>query len=281
MQPVGIFRTYTHCLANLGDQWFRLEGFSFDALFRSDSPRAVVEEMLADALETEPPLLRSTPFLPPLESQEIWAAGVTYYRSRSARMEEAEQAGGDIFYDKVYEAPRPELFFKSTAARARGHLAEVGIRADSTWDVPEPELTLAINHRGEVFGATIGDDMSSRSIEGENPLYLPQAKLYTSSCALGPALWIGTPPGPESVIRLEIYRDGGEVFSGETQISQIKRGFDELAGWLFRHNEFPDGALLMTGTGIVPDAPFTLTPGDEVRISIDGLGELRNPVARV
>ncbi len=281
MQPIGIFRTGTHCFARRGDQWFRLDHFSLDALFRAASPLEVVEQALAQAGETEPPSLESTPFLPPVESQEIWAAGVTYYRSRSARMEEAEQAGGDVFYDKVYEAPRPELFFKSTPARARGHLAEVGIRADSTWDVPEPELTLAINREGRIFGATIGNDMSSRSIEGENPLYLPQAKVYTASCGLGPALWIGDPPGPDAMIRLEIHRDGAAAFSGDTQVSQIKRGFDELAEWLFRHNEFPDGALLMTGTGIVPDSGFTLAPGDEVRIAIDGLGELRNRVVEV
>ncbi len=281
MQPVGLFRTPTQHLACSDGRWHELEGFSFDQLFHAASPHQLVQDLLATAPEVEIPPVTETPFLAPLESQEVWAAGVTYYRSRSARMEEAEQAGGDIFYDKVYEAPRPELFFKATAARARGHLAEVGIREDSTWDVPEPELTLAITRDGLVFGCTIGNDMSSRSIEGENPLYLPQAKVYSASCALGPGLWVGDLPGPDTKIRLAIHRDGAEAFSGETEVSQIKRGFDELAGWLFRQNEFPDGALLMTGTGIVPDSDFTLAPADEVRIAIDGLGELRNPVIRV
>lgn len=281
MTPIGFFRTSTGTLACRENRWFEIEGFSFDSLFHADAPSELAEELLNQSVEVESPDLNTTPLLAPLGSQEVWAAGVTYYRSRSARMEEAEQAGGDVFYDKVYEAPRPEIFFKSTAARSRGHLGEVGIREDSSWDVPEPELTLAINRNGTVFGCTIGNDMSSRSIEGENPLYLPQAKVYAASCALGPGLWVGDTPGPNSAIRLQILREGAVAFSGETEVSQIKRGFDELAGWLFRQNEFPDGALLMTGTGIVPDSDFTLEPGDEVRIAIDGLGELRNPVIRV
>ncbi|MCB1232883.1 MAG: fumarylacetoacetate hydrolase family protein [Verrucomicrobiae bacterium] len=281
MQAIGIFKTANQHLAREGDSWFLLENFSFDPLFHAISPLEFIRDAIANSPMVEAPPVDQTPFLAPLESQEVWAAGVTYYRSRSARMEEAEQAGGDVFYDKVYEAPRPELFFKATATRARGHLAEVGIREDSTWDVPEPELTLAFNRDGVLFGFTIGNDMSSRSIEGENPLYLPQAKVYTASCALGPALWICDAPGPETAIRLSIFREGALAFSGETEVSQIKRGFDELAGWLFRQNEFPDGALLMTGTGIVPDSDFTLAPGDEIRIAIDGLGELRNSVVRV
>lgn len=282
MQPIGLYKSNSSpFLATQGERWFRLERLSLDKVFRSSDPAAQVAQALTEGVEIDAPDLAATPFRAPLESQEVWAAGVTYYRSRSARMEEAEEAGGDIFYDKVYEAPRPEIFFKSTPARARGHLGEVGIRADSTWDVPEPELTLAINSEGKVFGCTIGNDMSSRSIEGENPLYLPQAKVYSASCALGPALWVGAIPGPDTGIRLEIHRDSGLVFSGETQVGQLKRGFDELADWLFRHNEFPDGALLMTGTGVVPDGDFTLAPGDEIRIRIDGLGELRNSAVKV
>jgi len=251
--------------------------FSFDALFRSSQPAELVAEALANATGCEE-IDRYAPLFPPAGSQEVWAAGVTYYRSRDARMEEAEQAGGDVFYDKVYDAKRPELFMKSTPARTRGHLAPVCIRTDSSWDVPEPELTLAINTAGNVFGYTIGNDMSSRSIEGENPLYLPQAKVYRGSCALGPGLFVGDPPGPESAISLRIERGGTEVFSGETNVGQIKRSFDELAEFLFRDNDLPDGALLMTGTGIVPDSDFTLQSGDRVRISIDGLGTLENPV---
>jgi len=181
-------------------------------------------------------------------------------------------------YDKVYEAERPELFFKATPARTRGHLAPIRIRTDSTWDVPEPELTLAINSDGKVFGYTIGNDVSSRSIEGENPLYLPQAKVYRGSCALGPGLVVGNVVAPSTAIRLKVFRGNAEIFAGETTVSQIKRGFDELAAFLFRENEFPQGAYLLTGTGIVPGSTFTLRSGDRVAIAIDGLGELVNTV---
>lgn len=208
----------------------------------------------------------------------MWAAGVTYYRSRDARMEESESSGGDRFYDMVYEAERPELFFKATADRCRGHLDKVCIRSDSSWDVPEPELTLAINSNGKVFGYTVGNDMSSRSIEGENPLYLPQAKVYRGSCALGPCLVVGSGPDKEAIISVKISRAGEVVFSGNTEVSQIKRTFDELAEFLFRDNEFPNGALLMTGTGVVPDSDFTLSSGDLISISIDGIGTLENEV---
>ena len=249
---------------------------SLDDVFRASEPVTLLQQ----AWEAAPPgEIRSTQLLPPLGSQEVWAAGVTYYRSRTARMEESEEAGGDRFYDLVYDAERPELFFKATSRRVRGPGETVGIRSDSNWDVPEPELTLAINRDGKVFGATVGNDMSSRSIEGENPLYLPQAKVYTGSTALGPCLLVGSLPGPEDEIVLSISRDGDEIFRGSTALSQLKRSYDELAAFLFRENDFPDGAFLMTGTGIVPDHPFTLRTGDVVRISIDGIGTLENPVA--
>ncbi len=249
----------------------------FDELFRSNDPVTLVGEWFkAGSPDTAPKT--DMPIRPPIGTQEIWAAGVTYFRSRTARMEEAESGGGDIFYDKVYEASRPELFFKSTASRVRGHGDAVCIRSDSSWDVPEPELTLAISSAGKVFGVTIGNDMSSRSIEGENPLYLPQAKLYKGSCAIGPCLVVGELPAKETMIRLKITRSGEEKFSGETNVGQLKRGFDELAGFLFHSNEFPNGAYLMTGTGIVPDSDFTLQAGDEVAISIDGLGTLLNTI---
>lgn len=254
---------------------------SLDAVFTAEAPESVADDAYAQGSPCDSVDPIETEWAAPVQSQEIWAAGVTYFRSRAARMEEAEKAGGDIFYDKVYEAPRPELFFKATPARARGHHDALGIRRDSTWDVPEPELTLAISSRGQVFGCTIGNDMSSRSIEGENPLYLPQAKVYTGSCGLGPALWVGHLPSASTTIRLTIRRGGQIAFSGQTQVSQLKRTFDELAHWLFRHNEFPLGALLMTGTGIVPDSDFTLRPGDETIIAIDGLGELRNAIEAV
>lgn len=281
MESIGLFRLPDRIIALSGRQALDLGNFAIDSLFRSDSPRELLATALKGAAETTIPDPDEATLLPPIGSQEIWAAGVTYFRSRSARMEEAEQAGGDVFYDLVYEAERPEIFFKSTASRCRGHGDGVGIREDSTWDVPEPELTLAINRAGNIFGYTIGNDMSSRSIEGENPLYLPQAKVYQASCAIGPALWISEPPAPETRITLRILRNGTPAFEGQTQLDQMKRQLDELADWLFRHNEFPDGACLMTGTGIVPDSDFTLDPGDETRIAIEGLGELRNPIIRV
>ncbi len=260
-----------------GEQrWHR--AFSFDAIFMApDSLDAAVDEHQKGDLELSE--LDLSHCHPPIGSQEIWAAGVTYKRSRTARMEEAEESGGDRFYDLVYEAERPELFFKSTALRARGHGEKVCIRADSTWDVPEPELTLAINADGKVFGYTIGNDMSSRSIEGENPLYLPQAKVYRGSCAIGPCLVVGDDVvNAETVIAISIVRGGEVAFAGETKVEQLKRSFEELAEFLFRENEFPHGAFLMTGTGVVPDSSFTLKSGDKIKIRIDAIGSLVNTV---
>ena len=249
--------------------------FSFDSLFSSDDPLEYVQSQYLSGNAAEIP---SGSLMPPIGHQEIWAAGVTYFRSRDARMEESESSGGDRFYDMVYDADRPELFFKATAERTRGHGDKVCIRSDSSWDVPEPELTLAINSNGKIFGYTVGNDMSSRSIEGENPLYLPQAKVYRGSCAVGPCLVVGAAPAKEAMISVKIKRSGEEVFSGSTEVSQIKRGFDELAEFLFRENEFPKGALLMTGTGVVPDSDFTLSSGDVITIAIDGIGTLENQV---
>lgn len=257
-----------------------VEGFSFNELFTSENPIGYVETLFSEAPEGES-FDPNIPFQPPIGDQEVWAAGVTYYRSRAARMEEAESAGGDIFYDKVYDAERPELFFKATSPRTRGHLDNVAIRSDSTWDVPEPELTLAISSHGTIFGHTIGNDMSSRSIEGENPLYLPQAKVYTGSCSIGPCLVVGDSPGPDTEISIEISREGETAFSGDTTVSQIKRSFEELAQFLFRSNAFKHGAYLMTGTGIVPDSDFTLEPGDIISISIAGIGKLTNTVEKI
>lgn len=254
--------------------------FSFNALFSSDEPLAYLTDQLKAASDADS-FNPEIPFQPPIGDQEIWASGVTYFRSRTARMEEAETAGGDVFYDKVYDAERPELFFKSSAHRARGHLDRVGIRHDSTWDVPEPEFTLAISSSGKIFGYTIGNDMSSRSIEGENPLYLPQAKSYTGACAIGPCLVVGEIPALENTISISIRRSDDEVFSGETALNQIKRSFEELAGFLFRCNDFVHGAYLMTGTGIVPDSDFTLRVNDEVAITIEGIGTLTNVVEKV
>jgi 2-dehydro-3-deoxy-D-arabinonate dehydratase len=217
--------------------------------------------------------------LAPVGSQEIWAAGVTYMRSRDARMEEAKNAGSSDFYQRVYEAERPELFFKSLAHRVAGHKQQVYIRKDSSWNVPEPELTLFINSFGEIQAYTIGNDMSSRSIEGENPLYLPQAKTYERSAALGPCLYVPEHPiSKETNISLQIVRSTREVFSGSIQLNRMKRSFTELAGYLYRECDFANGCFLMTGTGIVPADDFTLHKEDEVNVTIDGIGTLTNLV---
>ena len=217
--------------------------------------------------------------LAPLLNQEVWAAGVTYLRSRAARMEESKDAGGGSFYDRVYDAERPELFFKSAAWRVRGPGQSIRVRRDSKWSVPEPELAAVINARGEIVGYTIGNDVSARDIEGENPLYLPQAKTYDGSCALGPALLVSDAPMPaETRIALTINRGDDVVFAGETSVGHMKRTVEELASFLFRETSFPQGCVLLTGTGVVPPDDFTLASGDEVRIEISGIGVLTNCV---
>jgi 2-dehydro-3-deoxy-D-arabinonate dehydratase len=217
----------------------------------------------------------------PVDRQEVWAAGVTYLRSRDARMEESTSAKSA--YDLVYEAERPEIFFKATPSRVSGPGESIAIRGDSTWDVPEPELALVVNRDGEIVGYTIGNDVSSRSIEGENPLYLPQAKFYSKCAALGPVIALDWEIGDikNRTIRLVIRRGGEVLFDGDTSTSQIHRTFDDLVGYLRRCNEFPAGVVLMTGTGIIPPSEFTLEDGDDVEIAIDGIGSLRNPVVRL
>jgi 2-dehydro-3-deoxy-D-arabinonate dehydratase len=215
----------------------------------------------------------------PIQSQEVWAAGVTYQRSREARSEESVDADP---YDRVYSAARPELFFKATANRVRGPGQKVAIRADSTWDVPEPELAVVCNSMGEVVGYTIGNDMSSRSIEGENPLYLPQAKVYDGCCALGPSIALAWEFDPtDKAIALEIVRDGKMLFQSETSTSALRRPIRELVQYLHRHQQFKLGCILLTGTGIVPPREFTLQPADEVTIRIEGIGVLQNQVERL
>lgn len=215
--------------------------------------------------------------LAPVDAQEIWAAGVTYTRSRQARQQEAVD-GGDI-YGRVYAAERPELFFKSLGEKVVGHRHAVGIRADAAWSVPEPELALVLNPAMEVVGMTIGNDMSSRDIEGANPLYLPQAKVYTASCALGPAIALQPLTGwPQVTIDLRIERQGEEVFSGKTDTSLIHRSLEELVSYLGRSARFANGAVLLTGTGIVPPVSFHLQAQDRITIAIDGIGELVNEV---
>ena len=218
---------------------------------------------------------------PPIEGQEVWAAGVTYLRSKTARMEESDFSA--TAYDRVYDADRPEIFFKAIAEKVVATGEGVGIRRDATWSVPEPELALVINSRGEIVGCTIGNDMSSRDIEGENLLYLPQAKVYDRSCALGPCIRLGVSEADARnwTVRSSIVRDGAQVFSGETRLGNIKRGFDELAGYLCRSQSFPHGAVLLTGTGIVPPDDFTLREHDVVEIEIAPIGVLRNSVVIV
>lgn len=221
----------------------------------------------------------ATQILPPVQSQELWACGVTYYRSKVGRQEESKDAGGGDFYERVYEAERPEVFFKATPHRIVGYGDKVNIRKDSTWDVPEPELTLAVTSSGKIIGYTIGNDMSSRSIEGENPLYLPQAKTYDACAAVGPCLYVtenGLPA--ETNIALEIVRHGQPVFNGNVGVNQMRRSPEELVSFVFRECTFPNGCLIMTGTGIVPGHDFTLRSGDEIRITIDHIGMLVNTV---
>ncbi|MGF7080146.1 fumarylacetoacetate hydrolase family protein [Mucilaginibacter sp. UYCu711] len=218
--------------------------------------------------------------LPPIANQEVWAAGVTYLQSRDARVEESQTSGGSDLYKRVYDAERPEIFFKSTPQRVVGHGQDVAIRKDSTWNVPEPELTLFINSKGSIQGYTIGNDMSSRSIEGENALYLPQAKTYDKSAAIGPCLYvIDVQISQETNISIVIKRGDKALYEGSTPLSRMKRSLDELAGFLFRELSFPNGCYLMTGTCLVPPNDFTLQPGDVVEISIDGIGTLINTVA--
>jgi 2-dehydro-3-deoxy-D-arabinonate dehydratase len=249
---------------------------TLDSLFTATDPAALLRSVWVSGTTASLPTSPGAP----IGTQEVWAAGVTYLRSRTARMEESKDAGGGTFYDKVYNAVRPELFFKGTPHRVAAPGTPVRIRGDSKWNVPEPELTLAINQHGRIFGYTIGNDMSSRDIEGENPLYLPQAKVYDRSTALGPCLLVTDEPlPPTTTIAIAINRAGTTVFTGATQISQIKRTFPELAEFLFRDNTFPRGAYLMTGTGVVPPDSFTLQSGDEICITIEPIGTLVNTVA--
>lgn len=242
------------------------------------------QSMLAAWLEvphTETLDLQEIQLLPPVDMQEVWAAGVTYLRSKKARMEESEHSASA--YDQVYDAERPEIFFKSMPHKVCGQGDPVGIRTDSQWNVPEPEVALWINRNREIVGYTIGNDMSSRDIEGENTLYLPQAKVYDNSCALGPWITLGLTPEEAANldVRLDISRDGKSVFSGESSTSNMKRSFDELRDFLCRCQNFTDGAVLLTGTGIVPDDTFSLQENDVVSISVKHLGTLENPVVEI
>ena len=274
-----VFATRDGLVVYAGGRYRQVPGaVGFDALFTAQDPARLIVSAIESAPEVPAPA--ESDLLAPIESQEVWAAGVTYQRSRTARMEEAKVAGGGDFYDRVYDAERPEIFFKATPHRVVGPGGQVRIRSDSAWNVPEPELTLAIDAAGHIFGFSIGNDMSSRDIEGENPLYLPQAKTYAGSAALGPCLVLTDQlPGSETRIEIAIVRQGDTVFSGSTDIGQMKRSLSTLAEYLYRDNAFPHGAWLMTGTGIVPPDEFTLRSGDEIRITIEPAGTLINTVA--
>jgi 2-dehydro-3-deoxy-D-arabinonate dehydratase len=279
MSNIRLYHASTGLLAEQNRRWFHLPDVQWDAAINRDDVQewlnARISRMAALANAPDAKRLRPT-----IGSQEVWAAGVTYYRSRTARMEEAKSAGGGDFYDRVYDAERPELFFKATPHRVRGHGEAVRIRGDAKWNVPEPELALVVTSKGTIVGYTIGNDMSSRDIEGENPLYLPQAKVYDGSCALGPAVLLTRDPLPSTTeIRLAIRRDGQEAFTGTTSLSAMKRTPQELVGFLFRDNSFPTGCVLLTGTGVVPPDAFTLKAGDEIAIEIGPIGTLINQVA--
>jgi 2-dehydro-3-deoxy-D-arabinonate dehydratase len=275
--PVGVTATAAGLLLDDGDGVVLAPpDLTIDALFRSDDPVGLARTAFESGTTADAP----TTLLAPIGAQEVWAAGVTYERSREARVEESSDAGGGSFYDRVYDADRPELFLKATPHRVAAPGGPIRIRGDSRWNVPEPELTLAVDSAGRIFGFTIGNDVSSRDIEGENPLYLPQAKVYAGSAALGPRLVVtDSLPPPETTIAMEILRAGRVEFSGATTIARIRRPLPTLVEWLFREDQFPNGCFLMTGTGIVPDDDFTLAIGDEVRITIEAVGTLVNHVA--
>ena len=272
-----LYNTASGIFAEENGSYYSIAIESWDALVNHQDLNA----FLATTIKTAKSVSSISGILPPVGSQHVWAAGVTYYRSRSARMAEAKDAGGGDFYDRVYSAPRPELFFKSTGPQVVSSGANVRIRRDATWSVPEPELTVVINARGQIVGYTVGNDMSSRDIEGENPLYLPQAKVYDGSCALGPCVLVTSELlSPATPIRLEILRGGQPAFSGETSLKEMKRPIPELVQYLYRENTHPQGVLLMTGTGIVPPDEFTLAAGDRIRITIAPIGTLENTVDR-
>ena len=273
-----LYHTTAGCVVESEGKCYSLAGQSIDSLLaREDLP-----EFLPGQIATATPVAapEAADLRAPIQSQEVWAAGVTYYRSRGARMEESKDAGGGDFYDRVYTAERPELFFKSMASRTVGPGGKVRIRADAHWSVPEPELTLVVSPKGRIQGYTIGNDMSSRDIEGENPLYLPQAKVYNGSCALGPGILVSANPLPHSTrIVIEIWRNSEIEFFGDVALTELKRNPKVLVEYLLRDNSFPSGCFLMTGTGVVPPSSFTLDHRDRVRITIEAIGTLENEVA--
>ncbi|MBK8095077.1 MAG: fumarylacetoacetate hydrolase family protein [Verrucomicrobiaceae bacterium] len=273
-----LYRTTNGIYLQSSNSWHLVPATDWDTLFNMPGLAAHLTQITQSTPAVPAPAADS--ILAPIGTQEVWAAGVTYFRSRTARMEESKDAGGGSFYDRVYAAERPEIFFKATPQRVAHPGQAMHLRADSKWMVPEPELTLAINSSGQLIGSTIGNDLSCRDIEGENPLYLPQAKCFKLCAALGPALLIHSEPLASTTrIHLRIERASATAFEGDTTLAQLKRTPSELAGFLFRDNTFPTGSFLMTGTGIVPGDDFTLRSADIVHITIDGIGTLSNPMA--
>lgn len=271
-----LFRTPEGPVAKIADQHYRVGPVDWDTLLNQDNLAVALRAQATDDNKVAAP----ASLLAPLVTQEVWAAGVTYFRSRNARMEESKDAGGGDFYDRVYEADRPELFFKATPHRVVAPGGTMRLRKDSKWIVPEPELTLVINNKGKIIGYTAGNDLSCRDIEGENPLYLPQAKVFDACAAMGPGLLIQDEAmARDTKISLQILRKGAVVSEDATALTELKRDPQQLVDYLFREASFPSGCFLMTGTGIVPADDFTLQGGDEVRITIDGIGTLVNKMA--
>lgn len=273
-----LYNTKNGIVIEKNDSFYLVQNENWDSFINDDNLIGKIDNLLLVLKRRDETILED--LLAPIGTdQELWACGVTYLRSKVGRQEESKAAGGADFYAKVYEAERPEVFFKSTPHRVVGHGASVRIRKDSTWDVPEPELTLVVTSSGKIIGYTIGNDMSSRSIEGENPLYLPQAKTYDACAALGPCIYVTDQPlDSNTMISLEINRSNKKVFEGSVAISQMKRTVQELVSFVYRECSFPHGCLIMTGTGIVPGSNFTLKSGDEINISIDNIGTLSNTV---
>ncbi|MEO5977134.1 MAG: fumarylacetoacetate hydrolase family protein [Chryseolinea sp.] len=275
-----IYKTSTTVIIESNGAKYNAGSIDWDHLINRDDLASHLAILIKTSKEVSEQWFGEQILEAPIETQEIWAAGVTYLRSRDARMEESKDAGGGTFYDKVYAAERPELFYKANKHRTVGPFGKVRIRKDSSWDVPEPELTLFMSSSGAIVGYTVGNDMSSRSIEGENPLYLPQAKVYDGCAGLGPCIYVpGKPIDEKALITLEIKRAGKSVFKDSISIDRMKRKHIELAAYLFMECSFPSGVFMMTGTGLVPPNDFTVTAGDEINITIEHIGTLVNIVA--
>lgn len=275
-----LYKTTNGILIESKEGIFEAHLQSWDDFINDDQLLQKISLLLSSGNVVKKTSIDESQILAPVGKQELWACGVTYLRSKVGRQEESKVSGGADFYAKVYDAERPEVFFKATPHRIVGLNDKVRIRKDSTWDVPEPELTLVVSSSGKIIGYTIGNDMSSRSIEGENPLYLPQAKTYDACAAVGPCIYVTDQPLDENtIIQLDISRNGAVVFSDKIAISQMKRTVEELVSFVFRECSFPHGCLIMTGTGIVPDSNFTLQSGDVITITIDHIGKLVNVVA--